>query len=55
MAFMLNDKRKLIAWLCVLLILGFAATTLVNYYVSKATIRESIIASELPLTSDNLY
>jgi len=55
MAFVPGDKRQLITSLCILLSIGFAATTLVNYYVSKATIRESIIASELPLTSDNLY
>ena len=52
---MLHDKRKLIIILSLLLGTGFAATTLVNYYVSKAAIRGSIIASELPLTSDNIY
>jgi diguanylate cyclase (GGDEF)-like protein len=52
---MLRDKRKLIIILSLLLGTGFAATTLVNYYVSKAAIRGSIIASELPLTSDNIY
>lgn len=55
MAFFLSDKQKLIGTLSILLALGFAATTLVNYYVSKASIRDSIVASELPLTSDNLY
>ena len=54
-AWMLGDKRKLIAILAVLLGAGFAATTLVSYFVSKALVRESIVASELPLTSDNLY
>jgi diguanylate cyclase (GGDEF)-like protein len=52
---MLSDKRKLILTLFLLLGAGFTVTTLVNYHVSKASIRESIIASELPLTSDNLY
>jgi diguanylate cyclase (GGDEF)-like protein len=52
---MLSDKRKLILTLFLLLCAGFTVTTLVNYHVSKASIRESIIASELPLTSDNLY
>lgn len=52
---MLRDKRKLIIALYLLLSAGFATTTLVNYYVSKAAIRDSIIASELPLTSDNIY
>ncbi len=52
---MLNDKRKLIATLAALLLVGFAATSLVNYYVSKNVISDSIVAHELPLTSDNLY
>jgi diguanylate cyclase (GGDEF)-like protein len=52
---MTSDKRKLIFILSILLSVGFAATTLINYYVSKASIRESIVASELPLTSDNIY
>jgi len=52
---MLHDKQKLIITLSLLLSFGFAATTLVNYFVSKAAIRGSIIASELPLTSDNIY
>jgi diguanylate cyclase (GGDEF)-like protein len=51
----LNDKRKLITTLAALLLVGFAATTLVNYYVSRGVIRESIVANELPLTADNLY
>lgn len=55
MAFFLSDKRKLIITLSILLAIGFAVTTLVNYYVSKASIHDSIVANELPLTSDNLY
>ncbi len=51
----LSDKRNLIVILALLLGAGFAATTLVSYYVSKAAVRESIVASELPLTSDTLY
>jgi diguanylate cyclase (GGDEF)-like protein len=54
-AWALGDKKKLITILALLLGAGFAATTLVSYYVSKAAMRESIVASELPLTSDNLY
>jgi diguanylate cyclase (GGDEF)-like protein len=52
---MTSDKRKLVFILSILLSAGFAATTLINYYVSKASIRESIVDSELPLTSDNIY
>ena len=55
MSFFISDKRKLIATLAILLVTGFAATSLVNYFVSKSVIRESIVARELPLTADNLY
>ncbi len=55
MSFFISDKRKLITTLAVLLVTGFAATSLVNYFVSKSVIRESIVARELPLTADNLY
>lgn len=50
-----SDKTKLIAVLCTLLAIGFLATTLVSYYVSRNAIRESIRTTELPLTSDNVY
>jgi len=50
-----GDKQRLIAVISVLLVIGFAVTVLVNYQVSKSAIRKSIVASELPLTSDNLY
>lgn len=51
----LTDKRKLITLLSLLLGMGFVATTLISYYVSKDSIRESIVVNELPLTSDNIY
>lgn len=50
-----GDKRKLVIILSLLLSVGFAVIALVNYHVSKATIREFIVANELPLTSDNIY
>lgn len=50
-----NDKQKLIIALCILLSMGFIITSLASYFVSRATIRESIIKDELPLTSDNIY
>jgi len=52
---MVRDKFRLIFILSLLLGAGFAVTTLVNYHVSKTTIRGSSVASELPLTSDNIY
>ena len=50
-----SDKAKLIFALCLLLSAGFMATSLVSYVVSRDLIRESITATELPLTSDNVY
>ena len=51
----LSDKAKLITAIWLLLSAGFLATTLVSYFVSRDLIRESIVATELPLTSDNVY
>ncbi len=51
----LSEKRKLVTLLSLLLSLGFLATTLSSYYVSKASIRDSIENYELPLTSDTIY
>src|SRR5688572_9020791 len=50
-----TDKRKLVIAVSLLLAVGFAATALTNYYISRAAISESIAASDLPLTSDNIY
>ncbi|HWU84869.1 MAG TPA: sensor domain-containing diguanylate cyclase [Rhodocyclaceae bacterium] len=41
--------------LTILLCLGFMVTALVNYMTARNLIRQSIIDSELPLTSDNIY
>ena len=51
----INDRAKLMVVLCLLLGAGFLATTLVSYYVSRNVLRQSIITTELPLTSDNVY
>ena len=51
----ISDKAKLIAALWLLLSAGFLATTLVSYFSSRASIRDSITLTELPLTSDNVY
>jgi diguanylate cyclase (GGDEF)-like protein len=48
-------RRQLVSMLTVLLCLGFMVTALVNYVTARNVIRESIIGSELPLTSDNIY
>ncbi len=49
------NRRRLLLLLSLLLCAGFFATTLASYFVSKKTIRDAIIRSELPLTSSNIY
>ena len=48
-------KRRLAVVVTVLLVIGFVATALASYYVSKDALRQQIIESGLPLTSDNIY
>ena len=44
-----------LVWLGILLSLGFFATTLLGYFVSRAAIRSTIVSHDLPLTSGNIY
>ncbi len=48
-------QRYLVVALLLLLASGFLATSLVSYYASLDSIRSSIVDTELPLTSDNVY
>lgn len=48
-------RQRLLLWLSILLAMGFFATTLSSYYVSKQAILNAIVAQELPLTSSNVY
>lgn len=48
-------KYSLLVWLGVILVLGFLATSLASYWVSRDQIRHSIIDQGLPLTGDNIY
>ncbi len=50
-----SDRLRLLFVLALLLGIGFATTSLVSYFVSRDSIRESIVETELPLTSDNVY
>src|SRR5450830_1386415 len=49
------DGRRLLVLLSLLLSVGFFATTLGSYFVSKNVIRQAIIGQELPLASSNIY
>ena len=50
-----TNKIRLLTWLSILLAAGFLAVSLGGYYVSKDSVREGIIAHELPLAGDNIY
>jgi diguanylate cyclase (GGDEF)-like protein len=45
-------QRSLLPLLAVIIGLGFAISSLASYYMSRETIRQSIIGTELPLTAD---
>lgn len=51
----LQDRRRLLTLLTVLLTLGFMAISLLGYQVSRQAIRAAIIDQDLPLTSSNIY
>ncbi|MBK5399796.1 diguanylate cyclase [Pseudomonas sp. TH39(2020)] len=51
----LYSQRSLVLTLIALLGAGFLATSLLSYYASRASIRDNIINTELPLTSDTVY
>lgn len=51
----LFSQRSLIFTLLVLLACGFLATSLLSYFASRSAIRDGIINTELPLTSDTVY
>ncbi|MCW2269999.1 GGDEF domain-containing protein [Pseudomonas sp. MYb187] len=51
----LFSQRSLILTLLLLLGCGFLATSLISYFASRSAIRDSIVNTELPLTSDTVY
>lgn len=55
LAQILIARRRLLVLVGALLVMGFLATSLASYYVSRASVRGNIIESGLPLTSDNVY
>jgi len=50
-----HDKRKLLLAVSLLLAIGFAGIAVTNYLSARSAISRSIVANELPLTSDNIY
>lgn len=53
--FALFSQRSLVLTLLMLLGSGFLVTSLLSYYASRDSIRDSIVNTELPLTSDTVY
>ncbi|WP_462401904.1 sensor domain-containing diguanylate cyclase [Pseudomonas sp. Marseille-QA0332] len=51
----LFSQRSLLLALLVLLACGFLATSLLSYFASRGAIRDGIVNTELPLTSDTVY
>lgn len=52
---MFKQKKRLVTFITILLIIGFLLTSLASYFISIASLRDQITYSELPLTSDNIY
>jgi diguanylate cyclase (GGDEF)-like protein len=51
----ISTRTRLIVSIGLILLLGFLATNLANYYMSRKSVREKLIRNELPLTSNNIY
>lgn len=51
----IHRQRYLLLFLLLLLGSGFLATSLASYYAALETVRDNIVNTELPLTSDNVY
>jgi len=48
-------RGPLITAIGLILVAGFLATNIINYQVSKGSLRQALIDRELPLTSNNIY
>jgi len=51
----LSLRTKLISVVTLILLVGFVATNVLNYEVSKSALRTTILENELPLSSNNVY
>jgi diguanylate cyclase (GGDEF)-like protein len=50
-----GNRRNLYLLLTLVMTAGFLAISLVSYHTSRTVIHDSIVSSQLPLTSDNIY
>ncbi|MEQ8602648.1 MAG: sensor domain-containing diguanylate cyclase [Marivibrio sp.] len=51
----LSLRARLILLVVLVLVVGFLATNVVSYQVSRERMRESVLETELPLTGDTIY
>lgn len=51
----IGPKARLIAAVTVILLAGFALINMINYRVSKNAVRDNLVKSAMPLTSNNIY
>ncbi|WP_419788211.1 sensor domain-containing diguanylate cyclase [Pseudodesulfovibrio sp.] len=51
----MNVKFKLLTALSLILLTAFIATSLINYRVTRESVREELLNSALPLTGKNIY
>ncbi len=51
----LHLRRNLILSVSLVLVAGFLSTSLISYFLARTSVREQIVTSSLPLTSDNIY
>ncbi len=49
------EKNRVMSWLTLLLMGGFLLVILISFFVSRHSLRNQIVHSSLPLTSDNIY
>ncbi len=52
---MFSKYNRLMTAVIIILAVGFVATSLISYTVSRSSLRNEITFSSLPLTSDNIY
>ena len=51
----LNSRNKLLLALSIILFVTFTGASLLNYLMTRDSVRAEIIRKDLPLTMDNIY
>ncbi len=52
---MLNNRKRFIMLISILIITGFLLTSLISFFMSRSSLLNRIQTTELPLTTDNIY